>query len=247
MLADIGPRRMIIKICVRIRDRCFPPKAVADPFDQQYGVETGGFVDGRRLGSGHPHDRHSSAYWGTPSSLFDGVISLWRDTLITTPYSLRDYTLIDIGCGKGRVVMLASDVGFRKVIGVELNPALASIARQNLAKWQGANHICTDIAIHHADALDAPIPESPVLIYFFNSFDAYLTQLLLDRLQALSQTRSTPIDFIYTRPEHAELFERVPGMHLHWSGDVRFSAEDAAADIFHGSAQGCSIFRLAAQ
>lgn len=231
-------------ICMRVKDRWFPPKSVTDPFDRRYGVETSGLVDGRRLGSGHAHDRHSSAYWGTPSSLFDGVISLWTDTLMMTQYSLHDYTLIDIGCGKGRVVMLASDLGFRKVMGVELNPALVSIAQQNLAKWQSTDHLCTDIAIHHADALDVPIPESPVLVYFFNSFDAYLTQLLLNRLQALSQTRATPIDIIYTRPEHAELFKRVPGMHLLWNGDVPFSAEDAAADIFRGSAQGCFIYRL---
>jgi hypothetical protein len=244
MLAEVGPRRTLINVCRRVRDRLFPQKYPPDPFDLKFGVDTGGFVEAKRLVSGHPHDGHSVSYWGTATSLFQGAIARWSESLAATPCTIRDYSLIDMGCGKGRVVMLASDFPFQKVIGVELSPMLVSIAQQNLAKWRAMPHLCEDIGVLQADVLEVPFPESAVLVYVFNPFDAHLTQLLLDRLQTLSRSRSAPIDIIYMRPEYAELFDRVPNMHLLWSGDVPFSPEDAAADLFRGSAQGCFIYRL---
>jgi SAM-dependent methyltransferase len=236
----------VLRIAQRICHRLFPSKCLVDPFDLRYGVDTSGLISGRQLRSGHPHDANNCSYWGTASSLFDGALARWQETLAATLYSVRDYGLIDIGCGKGRVLMLASNFPFRTIVGVELSPALTNIAVQNLAKWRSTPHHCNDIAILQADALEVPFPDSPVLVYFFNSFNAHVTALLLDRLRALSQTRSTPIDLIYTRPEHDDLFRQCPQMQLLWSGDIPFSEEDAAADYFHGKAQGCSIYRLPA-
>jgi len=244
--ASAGPRRTLLHLFRQLRDRAFPPKPPIDPFDLRYGVDTSGLIDGRRLASGHVHDLHVHPYWATPPSLLAGALARWSESLANTPYSASDYTLIDIGCGKGRVVMLASDYPFRRVVGVELSPALAAIAQQNLVKWKQSPHLSNDLVVLHADALEVPFPATPVLVYVFNPFDAHVTQLLLDRLQTLSLTRTTPIDFIYTRPEFAELFKLYPQMRLLWEGDVPFSAEDAAADVFHGKAQGCCIYRLAA-
>src|SRR6185503_12151373 len=42
-------------------------------------------------------------------------------------------TFIDFGCGKGRVVHQAARWPFRRVIGVEVSPELAEIARAGLA------------------------------------------------------------------------------------------------------------------
>lgn len=235
----------VVHIAQRIRHRLFPPKCPVDPFDLRHGVDTSGLIAGRQLRSGHAHDAASCSYWGTASSLFDGALARWEESLAGTEYSSPDYSLIDIGCGKGRVLMLASNFPFRKIIGVELSPALTKIAHHNLEKWHATPHICDDIAILQADALEVSFPDSPVLVYLFNPFNAHVTRLLLDRLLALSNTRSTPIDLIYTRPEHDDLFRQCPQLQLLWSGDIPFSEEDAAADYFQGKAQGCSIYRLA--
>jgi SAM-dependent methyltransferase len=237
---------MLLRILRRIHRRAFAPKTTLDPFDLRHGVDTSGLIDARGLESGHPHDRHSASYWGTAPSLFQGSIARWIESLSDSPYPLSDFTLIDVGCGKGRVLMLASDLPFRAIVGVELSLSLASIAQTNLAKWNRSPHICKNVSVLNADALAIPVPDSPMLVYLFNPFDAHVTQLLLDRLQALAAKRSSPIDFIYTRPEHAQLFAQVPDMQLLWDGDIPFSAEDIAADVFHGTAQRCAIYRLPA-
>jgi hypothetical protein len=246
MAVEAGLRRAFLDLCGRVRNRWFPPNFPTDPFDLRYGVDTSGLVEGKSLAAGHPHDRHGVSYWGTASSLFEGALAHWSEFLAATHCSIGDYTFIDIGSGKGRVVMLASDHPFHKVIGVELSPTLVSIARRNLDKWKQSIHPCNDIVLVQSDVLETPFPDSPVLLYVFNPFDAYITQLLLDRLQALTLTRTAPIDIIYTRPEYPELFNRLPNMQDLWSGDVPFSPEDAAADVYHGNAQGCSIYRLMA-
>ena len=56
------------------------------------------------------------------------VIDQWQQTLAETPHGIQDYTFLDIGSGKGRVLMLASDAPFRHIVGVELSPALTAIA-----------------------------------------------------------------------------------------------------------------------
>jgi SAM-dependent methyltransferase len=229
-------------LLARIYRRIFPPKIPSHPFDLRHQVDTSGLLYAPAITSGHPHDRHNTAYWGTAPSLFHGALARWQESLAGTPYTLADYTLIDIGSGKGRVVFLASEYPFRRILGVELNPNLTAIAGQNLARWQTTPHACADIAFLQSDALAVDLPETPTLLYLFNPFDAHVMQLLLTRLQ--SAARFTPIDLIYTRPEHATLFDTIPGMTLLWKGEVPFTPEDTAADAFSTTQQNTNIYRL---
>ena len=114
--------------------------------------------------------------------------------------------------------MMASDFPFRRILGVELNPRCFSIARENLAKWNASYHPCTDLAVLHADALNVPIPDSPALLYLFHPFDEHVMRSLLDRLFALSQTRTAPLDILCVAPYPSEMFDVLPGMTLVWSG-----------------------------
>src|SRR5579863_10298253 len=101
------------------------------PFDQVNGVRTSGLVAGRHLKSGHHHDRYSTAYYGVAPSVFTALIRRWARTL--SHETIEEFAFIDLGAGMGRAVLLASEMPFREVIGVELNPTLARIARRNLA------------------------------------------------------------------------------------------------------------------
>jgi len=243
-LVETGPRQTLLFLCRRIYRRAFPVKFPTPPFDLQYGVDTAGLIDGKRLGSGHAHDRHITAYWGTAPSLLQNALARWEESLANTDYSCPDYSFIDIGCGKGRALMLASDWPFRNITGIEVNPGLASIAKKNLTRWNASSHACADIVVFNADALDFALPESPALIYLFNPFRAQLIQLLLDRIHTLSIARSSPIDFIYARPEHASLFDLVPNMRLLCQGEAALTPAETAADAFHTRTLDYRIYRL---
>lgn len=224
--------------------RLRPFRIPTHPFDLRHGVDTSGLIFLEDAQMVDPNQRHGTAYWGTPPSLFAGVMERWQATLPAISQRVEDYTLIDIGCGKGRVLMLASEFGLRAVAGVELDAALVAVAERNLARWKATPHACSSVSVTHADALAFELPPTPVLLYLFNPFDAHLVQLFLDRLEAFSATRAAPIDVIYGHPAHAALFERVEGMTMLWRGEIPFSAEDTAADAYRGLSQHAILYRL---
>jgi len=139
------------------------------PFDLRHNVGTSGYTKGRNLHSGSLHESTSTAYWSTAPSVLKTLLEDWQQTLSTSP---QVYTFIDVGCGKGRALMVASDTPFQKIIGVELNSHLTETAQRNLATWQTTPHACTDITVLNADALTFPIPGSPLLFYLYHPFDA---------------------------------------------------------------------------
>jgi SAM-dependent methyltransferase len=239
-----GPWRTVRILGKRLHREFFPPSVPNHPFDLEHGVDTSGLLFAEHLASGHEHDDHINAYWGTPPSGFSGILEQWQHTLSGSPCAIEDYTFLDIGCGKGRVLMLASDAPFQRIVGVELSPALTAIAEINLKKWSAAPHLCSDIEILNVDALAAPIPDSPVVLYIYNSFNLYVMLPLLERLQALARARSTPIDLIYAKPQQAALVDAVPGIVLLTAGSIPLSPEDRTACAFATTQLDFRIYRL---
>lgn len=55
-------------------------------------------------------------------------------------------TYVDLGCGKGRTLLLASEMGFRRIIGVDISPQLCRVAQQNLTRRKvRAELACCDV------------------------------------------------------------------------------------------------------
>ena len=73
------------------------------PFDREHGVETSGLVHGRDLLTGHPHDKHTTAYYGIAPSVVEGLLAHWRATGLAAPP--EDYSFIDLGAGMGRAML----------------------------------------------------------------------------------------------------------------------------------------------
>jgi SAM-dependent methyltransferase len=240
-----GPWRTVRILGKRLHRDFFPATVPTHPFDLEHGVDTSGLLFAEHLASGHAHDDHINAYWGSAPSGFRGILERWQQALTGTPHGIEDYTFLDIGCGKGRVLMLASDAPFQRILGVELSPALTAIAESNIAKWGTAPHPCSDIHVMNVDALAAPIPDSPVVLYIYNSFNLYVMLPLLERLQTLALARSTPIDLIYAKPQQAPLVDAVPGIALLTAGSIALTPVDRAACAFATAQLDFRIYRLA--
>ena len=84
----------------------------------------------------------------------------------------------------GRAVLLASELPFRDVVGVELNPALVRIARRNLALWRAARRAHTAMRIVRKDAARVQFPAWPCLAFLFNPFGAPVMRRLLKPMAA---------------------------------------------------------------
>lgn len=226
-----------------------PPDREVHPFDREHGVNTSGLMYADVLATGHPHDAASEGYYATAPSLFHGALNLWQKALgapslrPSAPSSLAGYSFIDLGCGKGRVLLMASDYPFRKVMGVELSPKLAKVARRNLAVWLRRPRACRQVSVMVGDVMQLRLPDGPVVLFLFNSFGAAVMTELLEGLAAAAKTRSAPIDLISIHPEHDALV-RPFGLVLS-DEEIAFSPEDAAADVFEVVSDRCTVYRLA--
>jgi hypothetical protein len=94
------------------------------------------------------------------------------------------------------------------------------------------------------DALSFPLPDGPVVLFFFNSFEREMVRMWLERLVELAATRTAPIDLIYVHPEHRELFLQAPAIEVLADEVMPFSEEDAAADVFGVAMDRYAIYRM---
>jgi len=82
----------------------------------------------------------------------------------------QDYSLVDFGCGKGRVLLVASEFPFRRIVGVEFAPQLAESARQNLKTYRAQNQKCREIEAITGDATAYQLAPEPQVLYFYSPF-----------------------------------------------------------------------------
>jgi len=215
------------------------PQPPQHPFDQIHGVETSGLIAAGNLITGHPNDSHVTAYYGVAPSILRTLVDLWRAT--NPPYPIEHYTFIDIGAGKGRAMLVASQLLFHQVIGIELNPTLADIAQLNLDHW---------LAIHSSDTTAAPIapirlfeqdvltfdfPRTPTLAFLFHPFEAPVLKAFLRHIEGRFARRlDTPLpafDILYVNAECRKVLDRHPAFARLFLGPVAMSPEDHAADL----------------
>ena len=224
--------------------RVFRPSRVAEQrshaFDITYGVETSGRISGADLGAGHPHDVHNTAYLAVPPSRFQAAIAQWQSS--PGARSIEEYAFVDLGCGKGRALLLASGMKFRECLGVELDPGLAGIAQRNLERWVADGRALCPTRVVKADVLEAELPRLPGLIYLYNPFRGLVLRRLLQVLEAHVAVDAGELDLIYLIPEEAAEFEHFPRFERIWEGVVVASDEDIAAEGIDRY-DACQIYR----
>jgi SAM-dependent methyltransferase len=106
-----------------------------------------------------------------------------RSSLLLLPIQHRDYTFVDFGCGKGRVLLIASEFEFRKIIGLELAPQLAEIALRNVGSYRAARQKCSYIEVLTADATDYELAAENQVLYFFSPFTLNLMSQILEKIE----------------------------------------------------------------
>ncbi|MGD0737067.1 MAG: class I SAM-dependent methyltransferase [Terracidiphilus sp.] len=198
------------------------------PFDVEYGVRTSGLVAGRNLKSGHRHDRHSTAYFGVAPSVFQSLIGKWKRSRPVA--GMEAFTFVDVGAGMGRAVLLAAEMPFKAVIGVELHPALARIARRNATAWRKAGRARTAMKIICGDAVEFEWPVGPCLAFMFNPFGETVMRRMVKNWRKSFAGRAGELDILYVNNEQERALEGQDGLTRLFLGEVRRSKADAIAD-----------------
>ena len=130
----------------------------------------------------------------------------------------------------GRAVLLASELPFARVVGVELHPTLARIARRNLRQWRTAGRAQKPTHIRCCDAVEFPFPTGPTLLFLFNPFGASVLRRLLKRAAQEFAGRPGELDLLYVNNEQEGELESAQGFRRLFLGKIARSRADAIAD-----------------
>ena len=125
-------------------------------FDAGFRTKTGGIVGVWRLRLGSAA-ADAIRYQPVDPRAFDRAMGM-------LDIDFQKFTFVDLGCGKGRALLLATRYRFRRIIGVEFSSALVKIATANVAK------VKKDIEIVFQDASKYVFPREPFVVFLNNPF-----------------------------------------------------------------------------
>jgi SAM-dependent methyltransferase len=174
---------------------CFEEAARNPSFDRRMGTDTAGIIPLWRLNVPQEKARLGIRYEPSPPKRFAFALGL-----LTCDFS--KFTFLDLGCGKGRALLMAAPWGFAKVVGVEFSPEMAAIARRNCLIAG-----CPNIEVITADARDITPPSGNLLLYMYNPFELPVMRCVLDNLLASRRREAGELYIVYLTPRCARLFD----------------------------------------
>ena len=157
----------------------------------------------RRLKVNHPHGQYAEDYEPTPAGVLD-------DILCGLDIAPADYTFVDLGAGKGRILCLAAAYPFRRIVGVELVPSLVADCRDNLQEFNPDWSRCKEISCVQGDAAEYAFPDDPLVVYLYNPFRPPVLRRVQQSLLDSHTHRPRPIWVVYYMPMHRQHFDRNP-------------------------------------
>lgn len=160
-------------------------------FDRRYGTDTTGMIPLAQL---TVRDRaREDCIWYEPMSvlIFDTIVRALR-------LDCGRFTFIDIGSGKGRVLLLAARHGFGKIIGVEFAEELHVAALRNITLYDAHDPHPGRIEAVCADATQFPLPDGPLVLFFYSPFTGSVMRRMIDHIVAsLAQTPREMVIIFY--------------------------------------------------
>ena len=168
----------------------FSPLGKEKRYDRRLGIDTCGFIDPSKLGISEGAQKESNSYHGTPPGLAKFLIRR------VAPYA-KDFTFLDVGSGKGRVLLIASRFPFSRVVGFEHSDRMNEIAARNVRQFAKHYPDMVPVEIVGGDATRLPLPDGPLVVFLFNPFGAGLMRGFAESLQNSYRRNPRKIIVIY--------------------------------------------------
>ena len=197
---------------------------VVDGFDRKYKTDTDGRVNVDEFELLEENNRmQATNYVPTVSRYFQSVMS-------TIPLNFHDYTFIDLGSGKGKSLLLASEYDFKQIIGVEFCKNTHTIAKENIKLFLSKTQKCKKIESVLADASKYELPNGKLFIYLFNPFGTDILSKILGNLRSVKNLGEVYV--LYANPIHGDLFiEHGYALTRNFNLDYRWALFKSTPDI----------------
>ncbi len=162
-------------------------------FDLKFNIKTQNFLDKTDYDAPDPE---SIEYVGTRYVQLFNVFN-------KLPIDYANSTLLDIGCGKARVIAVASTHPFKKIIGVEYDENLALLGQKNVSKIRCKTN--DHIEVHHQNAITYDIPDDVNVIYMFNPFVGTTLEKVVDNIRCSYERNPRKIHILFLNYDDFDL------------------------------------------
>lgn len=180
-------------------------KVAAHTFDRRHGTDTSTFAELKTLGIASANKCHGERYQPSP------VYSL-RRLLKRLHIHYPDCSFIDFGSGKGRTLLVASELPFKQVIGVEFGEELHRQAERNIQRY--GRRAAGQVSAVHADATQFALPDNDLVLYFFNPFNEAVLSEVLANLNASLQAKPRKVILVYLYLPDEAWLQKMDGFRL---------------------------------
>lgn len=193
-LREVGP--LIREVLFRTEERA----ERADAFDGQRGTDTSGMVMPWEL-----KDQSNAPIDGNPyASLTSARI---RELLVAAESGASETVLVDLGSGKGRVLLVAQEFPFKRIVGVEWSGELHAIAQTNVAIAAVSGQVPdARFELLQMDAAAYAFPTEPLVVFLFNPFGAATMAHVVANLELTLAAYPRRVIVIYANPLHGDFF-----------------------------------------
>lgn len=174
-----------------------------DNFDTRFGTNT--------TSSAMPWDLPSLACAGAEVYHYETLpSSAIQSAIETVPANFSEYVFIDLGCGKGRALLVAAQFAFVRVVGIELSCELAAIVNINIDRYRAVEPGGADIEVHVCDVLAYEFPPQPLVLFLFNPFGAATLRRVCSNLAQSLHRNPRRAYLIYVNPLHQRVIAGFP-------------------------------------
>jgi SAM-dependent methyltransferase len=127
---------------------------------------------------------------------------LMNEALRTVEIDPQASTFVDLGCGKGRALVVAAELGWRRLVGVEYDPKLAARAQENAESYSRRKQSSPDLSIEiiEGDAANYEPPAGQFVLFMYNPFGEETVAAVIDRVVQSWRSDRRPVAVVYAFP-----------------------------------------------
>jgi SAM-dependent methyltransferase len=220
LVAQIGPLRQLIVAAYSLQPYLSSGWKRVHPYDRAHpGINTSGVLPGYLIAPGSPLDEQVTAYVAIQPSILRTAISV----SIPDPSECH---FIDFGCGKGRSLLVAAELGFGAITGVELSPLLSGIARRNVSASGSLRRGQSPIHVLTRNALEYQLPAEQLVIFLYNPFRRDVVSQLLFNIESHLRTAQQSVYIVYINPTAADVFDGSSLLERRFAAQVPYASEE---------------------
>lgn len=164
-------------------------------FERWYGIKSVGPIP--------THER------GTDHNVYEPCGYLILDAVFRriAPRSLAEQgAFLDVGCGLGRAMVVASAHPYSAVFGVEISEDLIAQARENLTRSRHRRR-CLKVEVVASDAACFDVPDEVTTVFMYNPFGGAPMNAFMRNLHASVSRKVRAVTVVFVNPAHFQVLE----------------------------------------